>query len=131
VALIVQYVAFGVAWTHRRLPAEFRPMVGAGVLIAGLTGLGSAAFGAPFLSSSYGHFHLPIGDIELATAALFDLGVYLTVVGSVLLVLANMSKLGKREELLERERERAARESARDVVDRAAAAQRTLDEGEV
>jgi len=117
VALILQYVAFGMGWTQRRLPREFHPMAALGVLIAGLTGVGSWFFSAPFLTSSHGHFHLPlIGDIELATAVLFDLGVYLTVVGAVMLVLGNMSKVDKREELLararEEERERAAAREA-------------------
>ncbi|MFP3427986.1 MnhB domain-containing protein, partial [Pseudoalteromonas sp. SIMBA_162] len=41
-----------------------------------------------------GHFTLPvIGEIELTTALLFDLGVYLTVVGATLMILANLGKL--------------------------------------
>jgi multicomponent K+:H+ antiporter subunit A len=130
-ALIAQYVAFGVAWTHRRLPAEFRPMIGVGLLLAGLTGMGSWAYGAPFLTSAHGHFHLPFGDVELATAMFFDLGVYLTVVGAVLLVLANMSKLDKRELLLARARERARADIAHETIEREAAERRTLEEGEV
>ena len=64
------------------------------LLIAGATGLGSWAFGYPFLTSAFDHFHIPlVGDIELATAMLFDLGVYLTVVGATLLILANLGKL--------------------------------------
>ncbi len=62
--------------------------------IATLTGIGSWLFGAPFLTSSYGHFHIPlVGDIELATALLFDLGVYLAVVGATLMILANLGKV--------------------------------------
>jgi multicomponent K+:H+ antiporter subunit A len=69
-------------------------LTASGVLIAALTGLGSWGLGYPFLTSSFGHFHLPLlGDFELATAMLFDLGVYLAVVGSTLLVLANLGKL--------------------------------------
>ncbi|WP_186828777.1 hypothetical protein, partial [Pseudomonas aeruginosa] len=33
------------------------------------------------------------GEIELATAMLFDLGVYLTVVGAALLILSYLGKL--------------------------------------
>jgi hypothetical protein len=39
----------------------------------------------------------------------FDLGVYLTVVGAVMLIMANMSKVDKREDLLSLERERQRR----------------------
>jgi multicomponent K+:H+ antiporter subunit A len=56
--------------------------------------LGSWLFDRPFLTSAFGHFHIPlVGEIELATALLFDLGVYLTVVGATLLILANLGKL--------------------------------------
>ncbi|NRH29353.1 monovalent cation/H+ antiporter subunit A [Pseudomonas sp. MS19] len=94
VALILQYVASGVQWTQSRLPLNYHRMAGAGVLLAGLTGLGSWVFGKPFLTTAFGHFHIPlVGDVELATAMLFDLGVYLTVVGATLLILANLGKL--------------------------------------
>ena len=94
VALILQYVASGVQWTQSRLPLNYQGMAGLGVLIAGLTGLGSWLFDQPFLTSAFGHFYIPlIGEIELATAMLFDLGVYLTVVGATLLILANLGKL--------------------------------------
>ncbi|VXC08092.1 putative K(+)/H(+) antiporter subunit A/B [Pseudomonas sp. 8BK] len=94
VALILQYVASGVQWTQSRLPLNYQGMAGLGVLVAGLTGLGSWLFDRPFLTSAFGHFHIPlIGEIELATAMLFDLGVYLTVVGATLLILANLGKL--------------------------------------
>ncbi|MFG0583714.1 monovalent cation/H+ antiporter subunit A [Pseudomonas sp. zjy_9] len=94
VALILQYVASGVQWTQSRLPLNYHRMAGGGVLIATATGAGSWLFERPFLTSAFGHFHIPlVGEIELATAMLFDLGVYLTVVGSTLLILANLGKL--------------------------------------
>ncbi|MFZ3155746.1 monovalent cation/H+ antiporter subunit A [Pseudomonas sp.] len=94
VALILQYVASGVQWTQSRLPLNYQGMAGLGVLVAGLTGLGSWLFDRPFLTSAFGHFEIPlVGEIELATAMLFDLGVYLTVVGATLLILANLGKL--------------------------------------
>ena len=94
VAIILLYIARGVDWTQRWLRFPYQPVAAAGVLIAGLTGAGSWVFGYPFLTSSFGHFTLPvIGEIELATALLFDLGVYLTVVGATLMILANLGKL--------------------------------------
>jgi len=91
VALIMQYLANGVAWTHRRLSNNMLPLIGAGLLIATLTGLGSLVFGYPFLTSSFTHLNWPIiGDLELATAMLFDLGVYLVVVSTTLLILIHL-----------------------------------------
>lgn len=94
VALALQYIASGVVWVEQRLPLNYQRMAGVGVLIAALTGLGSWAFGRPFLTTAFGHFELPlVGEFELATAMLFDLGVYLTVVGSTQLVLTRLGKL--------------------------------------
>ncbi|HSX70018.1 MAG TPA: hydrogen gas-evolving membrane-bound hydrogenase subunit E, partial [Pseudomonas sp.] len=94
VALALQYIANGLEWMDQRLRLNYQRIAGFGVLIAGLTGLGSWAFGRPFLTSAFGHFELPlVGEFELATAMLFDLGVYLTVVGATLLVLVNLGRL--------------------------------------
>ena len=94
IALVLQYVAHGARWIHQRIPENYHPLLSAGVLLATLTGLASLLFGYPFLTSAFGHFSLPlIGEIELASAMLFDVGVYLTVVGATLLILAKLGKL--------------------------------------
>ncbi|WP_148253530.1 monovalent cation/H+ antiporter subunit A [Aidingimonas lacisalsi] len=94
VALILVYMARGVEWTQSRLDFQYQPVAIGGVAVATLTGLGSLLFGHPFLTSAFGHFHIPmLGDVELATAMLFDLGVYLAVVGATLMILANLGKL--------------------------------------
>jgi multicomponent K+:H+ antiporter subunit A len=96
IALILQYVAHSVPWMHQRVPNNYHPLVAMGVLIAGLTGLASLLFGYPFLTSTFGHIHWPlVGEFELASAMLFDIGVYLTVVGAVLLILANLGRLAE------------------------------------
>lgn len=98
VTLVLQYIAHGVSWTQERIGFSYHRMVGAGLLIAALTGLGSLLWNFPFLTSSFGHFYLPwIGEFELATAMLFDLGVYLVVVGSTLLILSNIGHVSKDE----------------------------------
>jgi multicomponent K+:H+ antiporter subunit A len=70
--------------------------IGLGLLIACLTGLGSWVLGYPFLTSSFIHPHLPIvGELPLASAAAFDLGVYLSVVGATVLALAGIGRLAR------------------------------------
>lgn len=99
IAYIMQYMASGYAWSHQRARFDGHTLVGAGVVIAGLTGLGSFVFGRPFLTSSFGYFDIPlIGQIELATAMAFDTGVFLAVVGTVLLALAQISRIEARAE---------------------------------
>lgn len=97
IALLLQYVASGVLWTEARITLNYRVLAGAGIVVAGLTGLGSWVFGYPFLTTAFGHFHLPvIGEIELATAMVFDLGVYFTVVGTTLLIVSHLGVRDKR-----------------------------------
>jgi multicomponent K+:H+ antiporter subunit A len=91
VALILQYMASGTVWVEDRLRLRYRFVIGIGLLTAFLTGLGALAFGHPFLSATFRYVHLPvIGEIELATALLFDLGVFLTVVGAVMMMLSRL-----------------------------------------
>jgi multicomponent K+:H+ antiporter subunit A len=94
VALILQYVASGVVWTRERLRFDYIKLTASGVLIATLTGVASWWFAHPFLTSTFEYVHLPLlGKFELASAMVFDVGVYLTVVGSTLVILANLGKL--------------------------------------
>jgi multicomponent K+:H+ antiporter subunit A len=93
VALVLQYMALGqerAAALMRALGGQrYTRWVGLGLGIAALTGIGAFAFGYPFLTSAHGHPQLPVlGELPLATAALFDLGVYVTVVGATLLMLS-------------------------------------------
>jgi multicomponent K+:H+ antiporter subunit A len=90
-ALILQYMANGMRWASDRLPLDMRPTVAIGLLIATATGVASWLFDAPFLTSTYAHVHLPwIGEFELASAMTFDLGVFMVVVGTVLLILTRL-----------------------------------------
>ena len=94
VALILQYIANGVDFMRERSKLNYQWLISVGLIIAGATGMGSWLFGYPFLSSWFDYFYLPgIGKFELASAMLFDLGVYLTVIGSTLLILGNLGAL--------------------------------------
>ncbi|MFX1764300.1 monovalent cation/H+ antiporter subunit A [Paraburkholderia sp. A1RI-2L] len=91
VALLLQYVASGVLWTESRIRINYRALAGLGILVAAATGLGSLVFGYPFLTSAFGHLHLPlVGEIELSTAMLFDLGVLGAVVGTTLTIVSHL-----------------------------------------
>ena len=94
VALIVQYLASGMHWTHQRMPSDSHPLIAWGLAIATLTGLASWLFGFPFLTSTHGEVHWPIvGGFELASAMAFDLGVFLVVVGATLMILVNLGRV--------------------------------------
>ena len=96
IALLMQYMASGFAWTQERKKIEYHTMIGLGVVIAGLTGVGAWLFARPFLTSAYTYVNLPpIEEFELATAMLFDLGVFLTVLGAVMLMLYSLSRIAR------------------------------------
>jgi multicomponent K+:H+ antiporter subunit A len=93
----MQYIASGLRWTERRQRVDHHVLIGAGVLVAAATGMGAWVNGLPFLTSAYGYFtYWPLETFELATAALFDLGVFLTVLGAVMLALSSLSRLAVR-----------------------------------
>ncbi|MDO9195826.1 monovalent cation/H+ antiporter subunit A [Rhodoferax sp.] len=95
VALVLQYMAMGQPRAEVLLRAgggrRFVRWIGIGLGIAGLTGAGAFLLGQPFLTSAHGNPFVPLlGELPLATAALFDLGVYITVVGATLLTLSTL-----------------------------------------
>lgn len=99
-ALVLQYMALGQDAAESALGGEatrrYTQWIAAGLGIAALTGAGSFLFGHPFLSSAYAHPVLPwLGEVGLATAALFDLGVYCTVVGATMLLFASLGAASK------------------------------------
>ncbi|MCW8908072.1 MAG: monovalent cation/H+ antiporter subunit A [Sedimenticola sp.] len=94
VALIMQYLANGVAWTQERLPGNLHPLIGGGLLIATGTGLGSWLVDHPFLTSTFTYLEWPlVGKFEIASAIAFDIGVYLVVVGATLHILIHLGRM--------------------------------------
>jgi multicomponent K+:H+ antiporter subunit A len=86
-AFILQYMAAGTAGS-RIGSRSCLSLDGAGLLMAAATGAGSWLFGYPFLTSHSRYVDLPlIGEVPLASALLFDLGVFSLVVGATVLML--------------------------------------------
>ena len=97
IALLMQYMASGFAWTQARQRFDYHEIISSGVLLAVLTGTASLVLGWNFLTSTGVYIEIwPFEDIPLVSAAAFDLGVFLTVVGAVLLALASLSRIGRR-----------------------------------
>ena len=97
VALIMQYLANGILSTQPLMPRHPSRLLVAGLAFAAGIGMVSLLFARPFLTSAHGHVTLPlIGDIELASAMVFDLGVYTVVVTVVLTILCELGRLSLR-----------------------------------
>ncbi|ABG33033.1 monovalent cation/H+ antiporter subunit A [Roseobacter denitrificans] len=100
IGVVTQYMASGFSWTTARLRYPYHGVIGAGVLIAGLTGIGSWFVSKPFLTSDFTYVRIPpFNEFELATALFFDLGVFLAVVGAVMLALESLSRLARRQQM--------------------------------
>ncbi|MDY0022398.1 monovalent cation/H+ antiporter subunit A, partial [Arenimonas caeni] len=94
VPLLIQYVIQGATSVESRFGFDYIRLVASGLAIAALTGLAAMLFGLPFLTSGHYDLVLPLlGTIPLASAAAFDLGVYLVVFGGTMLMLSMMGTL--------------------------------------
>jgi multicomponent K+:H+ antiporter subunit A len=89
--LILQYISSGIVWTRPRFHFPNHVIMAWGLILALVTGVGSWVFNHPFLTSTFTYIKLPLMEkFEIASAMAFDLGVYLTVMGSVMLVLVKL-----------------------------------------
>jgi len=87
-AVLVLYLVFDMKTITKAIPISFTTMIGVGLLFAAFTGIISIIFGYPFLTQFFEYFQIPMfGEVELTTALIFDLGVYLVVVGSALTII--------------------------------------------
>ncbi|MBN6889043.1 multicomponent Na+:H+ antiporter subunit B [Cytobacillus horneckiae] len=81
-AILLLLLAFDMKTVQTILPFNYLYMVALGLLFAIGTGAGALLFNTPFLTHAFGDIHVPVlGELHLHTATLFDLGVYLVVVG--------------------------------------------------
>ena len=118
VGLVLQYIISGTSWVEAHLPLYPRRWIASGLLLALGTGLGAVALGYPFLTSHTAHLHLPlIGDLHVASAMFFDMGVFAVVVGSTLLILTAIAHQSVRSHryharLMEEEQQAASEQAA-------------------
>ena len=88
IAILLLYMAGGTRWVEARL--DIRPLrwISFGLLLAVATGLAAWVAGYPFLTSYFSYLSIPlIGDVPIASALLFDIGVFAVVVGTTVLIL--------------------------------------------
>ncbi len=92
IAFLLQYLAGGTRWAEDRIRILPLRWMAAGLMTAVMTGIGAWFLGYPFLTSHTRYIDLPmIGKVPAATALLFDLGVFLLVVGSTVLILVALA----------------------------------------
>lgn len=88
IAFIMMYMARGIVWVESRLRILPMLWMGAGLVAACSIGAAAWLFNRPFLTSAFSYLDVPlIGKVPLASALIFDLGVFAVVVGATVLVL--------------------------------------------
>jgi multicomponent K+:H+ antiporter subunit A len=91
--ILLQAMASDLRYVHRVFRLEPRLLAGIGLVTSLSTGVVPMLWGYPFLTSTFGHLHVPgLGDIEIASAMFFDFGVYAVVVGGTLLMIMTLAE---------------------------------------
>lgn len=80
---------------QRLLSISPSALVPVGLAVALLTGAAPMLVGRPFLTSAHGYVRLPLlGEVEWASAALFDVGVFLVVIGVTVTIIELLTEHG-------------------------------------
>ncbi len=87
-SIILQYLVGGTVWVESHLRIHPQYWIAIGLLSAAAAGTGAWLAGTPFLTSHAWHGELPLlGELHLSSVLLFDIGVYMLVVGTTMLML--------------------------------------------
>ena len=100
IALAIRYLAGGRFELAEASPVSAGALLGAGLAIVSLTAAAPLLLGGAVLESYILEFWLPVfGDVKFVTSTIFDIGVYIIVVGLVLDVLRSLgSEIDERSE---------------------------------
>ncbi len=88
-------LVFGVPEMRRALGVRPRSLIGVGLLVALVSGLVGMAQGYPLLTHQYSWVRWEIagmGAVDIGTSLIFDVGVWLAVVGVVLTIIAELAE---------------------------------------
>ncbi len=86
--IILQYMVGGILWVEARPLIRPQAWIALGLLVAGIAAMSVWWVGRPLLSAYTLDLMLPVvGELHLSSVLLFDLGVYMLVVGATILFL--------------------------------------------
>lgn len=92
-AIVLLLLAYDLKTVAKILPFDFKKVTAIGLLFAVGTGAGALLFDAPFLTHAFTDAYLPLlGKTSLHTAVLFDIGVYLVVIGVTLTIIQTIGE---------------------------------------
>lgn len=87
-AVVLLLIAFDRKTVHKMLPFNFRYLILLGLIFASVVPTLSFLFGTPFFQHQFTYITVPLlQELSLHSAVLFDIGVFLTVMGTCLLII--------------------------------------------
>lgn len=99
-ALVTQYILGGTLWVEQRFRLSLSYWIGGGLLLALFTGVGAWLLSFPLLTTHTAHWELPwLGEVHMPTAFIFDIGVFMVVVGTTMLILVALAHQALRTQL--------------------------------
>jgi multicomponent Na+:H+ antiporter subunit B len=90
-AFVLYSLAYGIHASQRALVVDSSALLGIGLLFALASGVPAAFLGRPFMTASWANFRIGTADVQLGTPLLFDLGVFLAVIGVVLTIVFTLA----------------------------------------
>ena len=92
-AISLYAIAFDVPSARKMLRLQPLTIIGAGLLLASGSGLLSLLLGRPFMTGTWGEVDVHgLGHLALGTPVIFDIGVYLVVLGVTVLIILSLAE---------------------------------------
>lgn len=97
-SFVLYSMAYGVDAARRALLIDSSTLLGGGLLMALMSGLPAVLLGRPFLTAVWTSISVGSAVIDLGTPLMFDLGVFLTVIGVVLTIVFTLADVSLSED---------------------------------
>ena len=91
-SFVLYSIAFSVEAARRALLVRPSTLLGIGLLVALVSGLPGVVLGQPFMTSVWTTVPLGSTDLDVGTPLVFDIGVFLAVIGVVLTIVFTLAE---------------------------------------
>ena len=97
-AFVLYSIAYGVAASRRALLVDPSTLLGVGLLVAAGSGVPAVLFGRPFMTAAWTTVGTGPAAFAVGTPLVFDLGVFLAVIGVVLTIVFTLGDVSRAED---------------------------------
>lgn len=92
-AIVIQAMAFDADYAANMIPIRESVLLATGLALAAVTGLVGIIVGESYLFHLFTNVTIPMfGTVQLSTAVIFDVGVYLVVIGATKWIILTLSE---------------------------------------